>query len=414
MSNQNGRIFIDQYGVSIGDVQTVLSLTSPDLGYLIKNGSINKWAYGKPVRLNLWRRPTDAEISSVNCGLSPVSLSRLVSMNIGISSPGSYSEASCRSQIAEWTYLRPRGKQTYNEPFRLLDFVGYNHNAVAPDSGWSQMSLDYDTLTELGAVDITVTETGAYTGYNFKLTPRYNSQTYGYGLYSGFAIRFGQGSGESIGDVTNKEIPVEYVVPLDGNWRLALAVCIPDFHGTGKDGWGIFASRMTIRQFFAEGGGTNIAPLLPDFATNPYVAQLMAGIVGSQGATVTFDAVPLLVKDLGYTTINGVFCLRCVDNVTVAYCMPSGADAVAIVCGTPPAPVYWQVSYDTQSGVIRGFITNTDQNAGHTFGYRVLVNGSQTSTGTAVMSAGETRQVAGTPTGNNLTVEITSQDGTPV
>ena len=44
----------------------------------------------------------------------------------------------------------------------------------------------------------------------------------------------------------------------------------------------------------------------------------------------------------------------------------------------------------------------------------MLVNGSQTTTGTATMAAGETRQVAGTPTGNNLTVEITSQDGTPV
>lgn len=153
-------------------------------------------------------------------------------------------------------------------------------------------------------------------------------------------------------------------------------------------------------------------------AENLSVANLMYQYTISNSGYATFDVVPLLVKDLSTTTINGVFCLRSVDGVTEAYCMPSGVRDIAFICGEPPMAIWYKVSYDSTSSNIAGFIENTDPDNSHTFGYTytIYVNGVATTTqsGSVTLAAGEKRQIAGAPLGGGLNIVVTSQDGVAI
>jgi hypothetical protein len=283
----------------------------------------------------------------------------------------SYTAADCIAEVAEWTYNKPRGKDSGSsvEWYRLRDFNGYYKNAIAPDADWREMEIEYSLLTQLQAVTITETITGDYAGYNFKLEPKYNGSLFNGGLYSKFSMKLGIGSGESIGTTTNMEIPIEYVASLDGAWRISLAVWIPSF-ANGKGAWGFFTSRMTIEQYFKTGSaGTELRQIFPDLATNPYLAKLMADEINTNKGWTTFTVVPLLVKNLGNEKVNGLFNLRVVDGVTEAYCMPSGAKEVQFVCGEPPMVVYYKVTYEDEGKVRVAYIENLDS-IEHTFTYR--------------------------------------------
>lgn len=403
-----------------GDIQQAVNYNSGDLGDCIRNGKVNKWSFHKPVRFNTLGRLTSEQIGSVQCGLIPVTLPRLVQMSIGYTGGGTYTKEQCITQVAEWGYNKPRGRNGggsgVHEWYRHLDFSSYNAKAIAPDSGWAQMDIEQEDVTKMSSMTVDVESSGSYTGRNFKLTPRYNGAEYGGGLYTAFAMRFGDGSGESIGDITHMDIPIRYVTALTGNWRLALAVWVPNFN-SDAGGWGLFISRMTITQYFDEnlGSGTNLKYLYPDLATNPLAMYYMNTYIS--GGYESFTAVPLLIRDVTYryVTVNdsNLF-MPYADSSSLAYCMPSGS-LTAVECGTPPIPIYYSISYSTSSGAVQGFITNTDTVASHTFGYRVRVNGAITiPSATATLAAGERRQVAGTTTGNNLSIEVTSQDGTPM
>lgn len=388
-----------------------------NLGTIIKNANINKMSLRKPVRSNSAEPITEEELITLKCGLNPRRVNLLLQSIIGNTSFVENSEDDCMSEIAEWTYNRPRGLATYNERFRILDFDGYNHKAKAPDGGWSQKDIDGNLLNELKSTTMNITNISPYDGYNIKVEPQYNGSAYNGGLYSSFSMLFGLASGESIGTITDMEIPIEYVASLDGCYRLALAVWIPNFGESG--GWGIFASRMTIEQYFTEGGGTSLQYLLPDLATNPYVAYLMHEHVASEGGYATFNAVPLFVKNLGYNMMSinekSLFCWCNRDGEAEAYCMVSGTREIPFICGEPPMTLWYRISYDSTSTSISGYIENTDEENSHTFGYTytVYINGAAVSTGegTITLSPLEKRQVAGAPLGGGLNVVVTSQDG---
>lgn len=131
MANQNGRIYIDtsttpNKGVSIADIQTVLGTTLySDIGGLIVNGDINRWAKYKPIRLNKLGLVTDGERLLENYGLT-----------IPAAGYGSIDAMVADLLNADWTYLRPRGKGNgqggSDEWFRIRDFEGYFHGAPAP------------------------------------------------------------------------------------------------------------------------------------------------------------------------------------------------------------------------------------------------------------------------------------------
>lgn len=264
------------------------------------------------------------------------------------------------------------------------------------------------------SVEMDVADTGDYAGYNFKMNPTYNGYTYNGGLYTAFSMLFGEGPDENINKKDNMEIPISQVLSLDGYYRIALAVWIPNFGDSG--GWGLFASRMTIFQYFAEalGGGDNKRELFPDFATNQFVAQLMYDHVASNKGYAEFTAVPIFIKDIQYTyQTNGLFCLRPIDGSN-AYCMMSGARNIIISCGEPPMALYYKI---ISSGTSVS-IMNTDTEASHTFGYYVTnyypdSDPIQSGVREVTLAAEETRVVAGTASQAGYGVEVTvvSQDG---
>lgn len=185
MANQNGRIYIDtsttpHKGVEIADLQTVLDRSTGDLGLLcsdqewydtgtvdgqgnpvyalrpINPPRINKWPWHKPIRQSSYAldlrnvTPPDDRFN----GDQPVgefcigSLEMPYSQTLGTITQSSNTEGNVTVYkwmansgffhdmmrgLYGWNYRGPRGVNgTYTEPFRIFDFVGYNHRCVSP------------------------------------------------------------------------------------------------------------------------------------------------------------------------------------------------------------------------------------------------------------------------------------------
>lgn len=412
----------NKIGIPLWEIMQCLAYFKRDkngyrnLGTIIKNAPINKWALYKPVRHATKEPITVDERIAIRCGLSPVSVTKLLEKSIGMPVV-EHTKEDCLAEISEWLYHRPMGGES--QPFRSLDFDGYNHLALAPDAGWTQKEISADMLTNLKNVSVELTNTGTYATYNFKMQPKINGSDYNSGLYQSFAMRFGENAGEGINESQNMEIPISYVASIDGNYRIALAVWVPNFGTAG--GWGFFASRMTIAQYFAEnlGSGDSLRNLFPDLASNPSVAGMMYDHVIANNGYATFDVVPLLVKDLGTTVdTNGKFQLHPVENVTEAYCMPSGSMLIPFICGEPPMTIYYRISTEqTSVGAVGVFLENTDTEAAHKFGYYYTQyypdqDPVQSAVISVTLQAGEKRQVVGYPSqaGYGATVKVVSQD----
>lgn len=147
MPNANGIIYIDtsttpHKGVSIADIQTVIRTGAySDIGGLIVNGNINKWAKYKPVRLAVLNTDDQLEEDTTNHrmvwkptadwwkgeGLQPT---------CGFVVPSYANMGELIDTNDVWQYLRPRGLngggQGVHEWHRFKDFNQYNHNAVRP------------------------------------------------------------------------------------------------------------------------------------------------------------------------------------------------------------------------------------------------------------------------------------------
>lgn len=114
--------------------QQVSSRNTVDLADLCTHENINMWAKYKPFRSSImfFRQDGDSTKSDRD--------DEMRRQNYGIQPPDTRSSTDIASCINdEWTYNRPRGKNyTYNEPFRLSDFINYCHSdkpfAVAKES----------------------------------------------------------------------------------------------------------------------------------------------------------------------------------------------------------------------------------------------------------------------------------------
>lgn len=86
-----------------------------DIGMLCTSPKINMWAKFKPIR---------------HSNIGVLVDEQRANANYGIQVPyGKWGDLFDESKT--FTYLKPRGKNAdYNEPFRLLDFNGYNHKAT--------------------------------------------------------------------------------------------------------------------------------------------------------------------------------------------------------------------------------------------------------------------------------------------
>lgn len=123
--DSEGNIFIGATGVEIADIQTVLGSSRNDIGALIQNGNINKWARLKPFRYNAPGFPLDRTKSTPELR-SPERMTRLLAANFGLSIP-KYNATDFKTHYSDqWTYLKPRGL-SYNEHYRFPDFDGYVH-----------------------------------------------------------------------------------------------------------------------------------------------------------------------------------------------------------------------------------------------------------------------------------------------
>lgn len=100
------------------DISSVLGVASRQVGYLCSNKHLrsNIWAKYKPVRFNKRNEIEEATKASVRYGMN-VSAVNTDKGQIG--------------KDVVWQYLPPRGV-SYNEPCRMLDFNGYEHNATQP------------------------------------------------------------------------------------------------------------------------------------------------------------------------------------------------------------------------------------------------------------------------------------------
>ena len=214
------------------------------------------------------------------------------------------------------------------------------------------------------------------------------------------------------------EIPIKAVVDLDGAWRLALAIWIPNFGTEG--GWGLFASRMSIAQYFDE-SGSDLRNLFPDLATNPFAMGLISEYLAGEGnGYASFDVVPLLVKNLQYTKdSNGVDILRPLKGVSDAYCMPSGTRAIQFICGTPPIPIWYTIYNVYESNVAYIDLENTDPDASHTFKYILYVTQNSVTSeieGSITLGALERQRLRGNPMGAGfgLGIKVIEQDGVSI
>ena len=102
-------------GITTSMVAKAIGEGSNDVGTLCKSTKINKWSKWKPIRSNKITGITEQDLQSANFGFP------LQGLTDDPQDVISY----------DFLYNKPRGG-AYNEFFRLGDFRGYNHNALAP------------------------------------------------------------------------------------------------------------------------------------------------------------------------------------------------------------------------------------------------------------------------------------------
>lgn len=164
MAHTNNLIYVDTsgsipVGVSIYDIQSVLGSSLNDIGRLITEGGINKWAKYKPIKraglqfndqldtdftwksTATWWKGTNGQ-----CGMTFATFNSLGSNTISTANTFLYELISGN---LGWGYERPTGGVNAF-PFRFFDFNQYDHSAPKPVSGV------YDNLQLYGGGKLTV------------------------------------------------------------------------------------------------------------------------------------------------------------------------------------------------------------------------------------------------------------------
>ena len=330
---------------------------------------MNQWSFKKSIKSSKVTNIDDTDIKKANCGLISRQVTKLLTASIGAAAH-TLSKDACLAEVAKWEYDRPTDR------FRIRDMHLYNHNAVAPDADWEDVKVTKDILQKIVSVEVekNAQPSGVeYTGYNYILQPKLDEKIFNGAYYNDFSILFSRASGQEIGNTTNMEIPLEYIADdVKGDYRLALAVWIPNYHSNGSGAWGFFISRMTIGYYYGS-NNKSLLNLYPDLATNPFLAQLMLERFDESASSTKFDVVPILVKNLSTDKTSGNLFYPLIDpNKTAAYCMPSGQKAIKVVCDNTDY-VWGKPDYEYIDGDKHAYIFNSDPNEPHTFGYEVYI-----------------------------------------
>lgn len=128
MAHSNGKITAP---VSISDINLTIGSGSNDLGTLCQSELINRWSARKPVIYNSPFELTEADMKFTNYGFD-------MNYAAGIYIPDLFNRA---IENPNWVYLHPQNGNWH----RMLDFNGYNHNAVEPFS-YRSFPAELETL----------------------------------------------------------------------------------------------------------------------------------------------------------------------------------------------------------------------------------------------------------------------------
>lgn len=154
-------------GLQLWEIYSCLGYNNVDqngnrnLGLVITNGAINKWAKHKPFRFGKWNFASDAERDADRKEMHQ-GLLMTTAENAGVTSTKGKTYLADLAYRAlnvagtpNWEYLRPRGvTDVYNEPFRTLDFDDYNHLAEQPFNTYCSINKG-GNMTQLPPAGIT-------------------------------------------------------------------------------------------------------------------------------------------------------------------------------------------------------------------------------------------------------------------
>ena len=170
--------------VSFSDVNAVLGTSHTDLGTMCKDSNIKMWSKYKPVVLatinttgqfdytnNKWKTSaTWWKGTTGTCGLVPKTLTKVTDVT-------SY----CSGGLNGWSYTKPSGGSS--SPYRLTDFAGYYHSAVAPISSFRMETYNTTdaamvcSLTQSSDTQLTLADLNNFNGYYLAFYAKRNNQS---------------------------------------------------------------------------------------------------------------------------------------------------------------------------------------------------------------------------------------------
>lgn len=255
MSVVNGKISAP---VSIDDIKSILGESSNDVATLCRSSNINMWSKKKPVRLanpfpdinGTWYRADDDDLG--------IQINKGANTNLGTLYAG-----------ASFAYKKPGGGST--QPYRMSDFIGYNHDAkpfLYCESLGSVVTVD--AFTGEASTNMLDIKTGDISLYDFSensvmrrgwLYMEYltcNSSTYNPNNLNHVAYQTNDAT-HQIGAGYN------YIVNPNKNEEQKVKARLMDYNKFGDD------IRRAVLVFMAIQYNTNMFPIYFDHNKAPYI-----------------------------------------------------------------------------------------------------------------------------------------------
>lgn len=214
--------------VDMTDIADALNVGSLDLGTLCTSGKVNMWSKNKPVRYKTYNALTDLQRQQANYGID-------FSKAHDTTYEGCLEKALDvdESERCKYHYLQPRGGA--DEPYRMLDFDGYRHNAEKPygytlshlkgdENGWVDAYINANADLTLADLNPSELDTSDINACNLVILLRKVGETSG--GYCFFA-KSESGAYITLADIKdiNSAAPVmRFTVPSGGNWNLIVAI----------------------------------------------------------------------------------------------------------------------------------------------------------------------------------------------
>lgn len=300
MSVSNGII---SEPVNQADVQSALNISSSvnTWSALCKHANNNKWTIFKPERIAQATRLTLAQRQTNHFGLTPQYNTEAEKVAYGYGGTDAKNIGDSGFTIAdiiagntEWPYTKPTGG---SYPYRITDYCadsahtygiqGYNHRARSPLSGWSDWELDKSELQTI------ISQNLYNTVYNRDTSAAEWKLDGVWGPYNKISGRLTPSSGSNMGSGGTDMIPLSWLMGgiTTENWRIGVGVFVPN-----EPKLLIFVSDWAMRYLVNASTIMDQGKAFPSLGTNQYLCKKMLAALGS-GTSVTFQAVPLLVKD---------------------------------------------------------------------------------------------------------------------